>query len=102
MDNAFTKFFREKKGFPKFKSKKNRIQSFNVPQNYKVKFDNNEIYLPKIGWVKTKLHRQFKGKQQTATISMTNTGKYYISILIDDEQLLPEKVMGLTSIFHVI
>jgi len=59
-------------------------KSFNVPQNYKVKFDNNEIYLPKIGWVKTKLHRQFKGKQQTATISMTNNGKYYISILIDD------------------
>ena len=102
LDNAFTKFFREKKGFPKFKSKKNRIQSFNVPQNYKIDFNNNKIYLPKIGWVKTKLHRKFKGKQQTATISMTNTGKYYISILIDDEQLLPEKVMGLTSIFHVI
>ncbi|WP_197050642.1 transposase [Methanobacterium sp. SMA-27] len=42
--------------------------------------------------MKTKLHRQFKGKQQTATISMANTGKYYISILIDDEQSLPEKV----------
>jgi putative transposase len=92
LDNAFTRFFREKKGFPHFKSKKNRIQSFNVPQNYKVDFNNNEIYLPKLGWVKTKLHRQFKGKQQTATISMTNTGKYYISILIDDEQSLPEKV----------
>jgi putative transposase len=92
LDNAFTRFFREKKGFPYFKSKKNRVQSFNVPQNYKVDFDNNEIYLPKIGGVKTKLHRQFKGKQQTATISMTNTGKYYISILIDDEKSLPEKV----------
>jgi putative transposase len=92
IDNAFTKFFREKKGFPHFKSKKNRVQSFNVPQNYKVDFNNNEIYLPKIGWVKTKLHRQFKGKQQTAKISMTNTGKYHISILIDDEQSLPEKV----------
>ena len=92
LDNAFTKFFREKKGFPHFKSKKKRVQSFNVPQNYKVDFDNNEIYLPKIGWVKTKLHRQFKGKQQKATISKTNTGKYYISILIDDEQPLPEKV----------
>jgi putative transposase len=92
IDNAFTRFFREKKGFPHFKSKKNRVQSFNVPQNYKIDFDNNKIYLPKIGWVKTKLHRQFKGKQQTATISMTNTGKYYISILIDDEKALPEKV----------
>ena len=92
LDKAFTKFFKEKKGFPHFKSKKNRIQSFNVPQNYKVDFKNNEIYLPKIGWVKTKLHRQFKGKQQTATISMTNTGRYYISILIDDKKSLPTKV----------
>jgi putative transposase len=92
LSNAFTRFFREKKGFPHFKSKKNRVQSFNAPQNYKVDFNKNEIFLPKIGWVKTKLHRQFKGKQQTATISMTNTGKYYISILIDDEQKLPEKV----------
>ena len=75
LDNAFTRFFREKKGFPHFKSKKNRVQSFNVPQNYKVDFDNNEIYLPKIGWVKTKLHRTFKGKLKIATISITNTGK---------------------------
>ncbi|MGI6023502.1 MAG: helix-turn-helix domain-containing protein, partial [Methanoculleus sp.] len=34
LDNAFTRFFREKKGFPKFKSKKNPVQSFQVPQHY--------------------------------------------------------------------
>lgn len=27
LDNAFTRFFREKKGFPRFKSKKNPVQS---------------------------------------------------------------------------
>ncbi|MBZ2166332.1 hypothetical protein [Methanobacterium spitsbergense] len=62
LDNAFTRFFREKKGFPHFKSKKNRVQSFNAPQNYKVDFNNNKIYLPKIGGVKTKLHREWYGK----------------------------------------
>lgn len=91
LDNAFTKFFREKKGFPKFKSKKNRVQSFNVPQGYNVDFENSKVYLPKIGWVKTRFHRYFEGKQQTATVSMTNTGKYYISILIDDEKPIPDK-----------
>mgnify|MGYP000858986724 CR=1 FL=1 len=91
LDNAFTRFFREKKGFPKFKSKKNPVQSFNVPQNYKVDFNSNKVYIPKIGWVKTKLSRKFTGKQQTATITKTNTGKYHISILIDDEKPLPEK-----------
>ncbi|AEH60690.1 transposase, IS605 OrfB family [Methanosalsum zhilinae DSM 4017] len=89
LDNAFTKFFREKKGFPKFKSRKNPVQSFSVPQHYKVDFENNKIKLPKIGWINAKLHRRYEGKEKTATVSRTSTGKYYISILIDDEKENP-------------
>ncbi len=91
LETAFTKFFREKKGFPNFKSKKNPVQSFSVPQFYEVDFDNNKVKLPKIGWIKTKLHRKFKGIEKTATLSRTPTGKYYISILVDDEQETPVK-----------
>jgi putative transposase len=91
LENAFTKFFREKSGFPKFKSKKNPVQSFPIPQWYKVDFENNKVYIPKIGWIKTRLHRRFDGKQRTATIKRTPTGKYYISILVDDEKQLPQK-----------
>lgn len=91
LENAFTKFFKEKNKFPKFKSKKNRVQSFSIPQHYKVDFDNNKVRLPKIGWIKTKLKRKFEGKLKTATVSMTNTGKYYISILIDNDKNLPIK-----------
>lgn len=91
LDNAFTRFFREKKGFPKFKSKKTPVQSFNVPQGYKVDFENNMVRLPKIGWVKTKLHRQFEGKQQTAVVTMSRTGKYHISILIEDGKQILDK-----------
>ncbi|AKB20605.1 Mobile element protein [Methanosarcina sp. WH1] len=40
VESAFTRFFREKTGFPKFKSKKNPIQSFPVPQHYTVNFEN--------------------------------------------------------------
>ncbi|ADI74423.1 transposase, IS605 OrfB family [Methanohalobium evestigatum Z-7303] len=91
LENAFTKFFREKSGFPKFKSKKNPVQSFPIPQWYKVDFGNNKVYIPKIGWIKTRLHRSFDGKQRTATIKRTPTGKYYISILVDDDKQLPQK-----------
>ncbi|TGC09745.1 IS200/IS605 family element RNA-guided endonuclease TnpB [Methanolobus halotolerans] len=92
LDNAFTKFFREKKGFPKFKSRKNPVQAYNVPQNYKVDIENNRIYLPKIGNVKTILHRSLgDGDLKTATVSRTSTGKYYISILVDDNREFPEK-----------
>lgn len=91
LESAFTKFFREKKGFPKFKSRKNRMQSFSVPQHYTVDFDNNTIKLPKIGLVKAKLHRKFEGMLKTATVSINPSGQYFISILVDDGKEIPVK-----------
>ena len=91
LDNAFKRFFREKKGFPKFKSKKNPKKSFSIPQNVKIDFKKNKISLPKIGWIKSILHRKFNEKIKTSTVSMTPTGKYFISILVDDEKNLPKK-----------
>ncbi len=92
LESAFTRFFREKKGFPNFKSKKNLLQSFQIPQHYTVDFETNIIKLPKIKQpIKAKLHRKFEGKCKTATISKTPTGKFYISIFVDDGKELPEK-----------
>jgi putative transposase len=91
LDSAFKRFFREKKGFPKFKSRKNPSQTFGIPQHYKVDFDNNRVKLPKIGWIKTKLSRSFEGILKTATVSMTTTGKFFISILVDDGKETPKK-----------
>lgn len=91
VDAAFTRFFREKNGFPKFKSKKNPIQSFPVPQHYTVDFENSTVKLPKIGKVETIFHRKFEGMLRTATVSRSCTGKYYISILVEDGKELPNK-----------
>lgn len=91
LESAFTKFFREKKGFPKFKSKKNPVQFFQILQSYFVNFELGYVKLPKIGKVKAVLHRKFDGTLKTATVSRYSTGKYYISILVDDEKELPKK-----------
>lgn len=91
MESAFTRFFREKKGFPKFKSKKNPVQSFQIPQHYMVDFEKQLIKLPKIGNVKIIISRTFEGTPKTATVSKTPTGKYFISILVDDGKDIPEK-----------
>jgi putative transposase len=91
LDNAFTRFFREKTGFPKWKSKKNPVQSFQIPQSHSIDFENNIIKIPKIKEIKAKLSRKFEGTLKTATISRTPTGKYYISILVEDGKELPEK-----------
>jgi len=47
-------------------------------------FDTNTIKLPKIEEVKAVLHREFEGEMKTATVSRSSTGKYYISILVDN------------------
>ena len=91
VDSAFTRFFREKKGFPKFKSKKNPVQAFPVPQHYSVNFETSTVKLPKIGEIKAKLHREFTGDLRTATVSKTRTGKYFISILVENNEELPVK-----------
>lgn len=91
LESAFTKFFREKKGFPNFKSRKNPVQSFHIPQHYVIDFENNTIKLPKIGLVKAKLHQTFEGKLKTATVSMNSAKQFHISILVDDEKELPNK-----------
>jgi putative transposase len=75
VESAFTKFFREKTGFPRFKSKKNPVQSYQLPQHYTVDFEKSIVKLPKIGEVKAILHRRFEGALKTATISRSYTGK---------------------------
>ncbi len=91
MDEAFTKFFRDKKGFPKFKSKHNNRQSFNIPQSIKVDWKNKKVSVPKIKNVLFALDRVPEGDIKSATISKTPTGKYFISILVDTKNKEPKK-----------
>lgn len=91
LDAAYTKFLREHTGFPKFKTKKSFSQSFAVPQRYKVDFVNKTVWIPKVGTVKAKFDRVFDGAKKNMTVSKTSTGKYFISIMVDDQQECPEK-----------
>ena len=98
MDSAYQKFFKEHAGYPKFKSKKNNRKSYSTNStnnNIEVDFDNNKIKLPKLKWIKAKVHRQFVGTIKSATISQTPSGKYFVSILADCEnfQMKPTGAM---------
>ena len=93
MDAAFTGFFREKKGFPKFKSKKRNGKSFQFVQQVYVDFESKRIQMPKVGKVKFACDRTFVGKIGTCTVSKSPTNKYYISITVDDGEPMPEKPM---------
>lgn len=92
LDMAFTRFFKEKKGFPKFKSKHDNNQSFQVPQNTTVDYDLKRVAIPKFKeGIKCKFNRRFSGKIKTSTVSRTPTGKYFISILVETEDTIPNK-----------
>ena len=92
LDNAYKHFFKEKKGFPKFKSKRNARQSFQIVQNTKVDFDKKKVFIPKFKeGIKCRFHRFFDGKIKTSTISRTSTGKYFISITVELDEDIPKK-----------
>ena len=89
LDKAYKNFFRDKSiGFPRFKSKKNPVQSYTTNnQNGTVSLiDNRLIKVPKLkSLIKIKLHRQPKGIIKSATISRHPSGKYHISLLCKEE-----------------
>lgn len=93
LDNAFKRFFKQKKGFPKFKSKKCHMDSFHVPQDAKVSFENGTISIPKIKNIKTVFSRTFEGKVKTITISRNPAGRYFASILVETNGEIPVKPM---------
>lgn len=91
LDKAYKNFFRDKSvGFPKFKSKKNNKFTYttnNQKNNIRI-IDNKYIHLPKLKTlVRIKQHRQIPkdGKIKSVTISKNPSGKYYISILVEQE-----------------
>lgn len=96
MDSAYQKFFKEHTGYPRFKSKKNRKRSYSTNAtngNIEVSFDKNKVKLPKLKWVKAKITREFVGKIKSATISQIPSGKYFVSILVDEE-FIPIETTG--------
>lgn len=89
LDKAYKNFFRDKSiGFPKFKSKKNPVQSYttNNQKGTVALIDNKFVKVPKLkSVIKIRLHRQPKGMIKSATISRHSSGKYSISLLCKEE-----------------
>ena len=117
---GFKNFFEGNGAYPTRKNKKDQNFSFQVPQNYQINLTTSKIYLPKIGWMKIVLHRDFLDKEfienelvtkevngeiildqklnrkfdifKTLTVSRTSAGRYHVSILIDNHVPEPEPV----------
>ena len=97
MSRAFVNFFERRASYPTFKSKHGK-QTIQYPQGVKI-VEGRKLYLPKIGHVKAVVHREIIGTIKTVTISKTPSGKYFASILSENELSQPEvsfegKILG--------
>lgn len=112
LQQAYKNFFdRIKKGmrggFPRFKSRKKSRCSYSTNnQKGSVYIKNGRIRLPKVGLVKIRQHRKIDPAYtiKTVTISMTSSGKYFVSVLTEyDNQVLriiPQTFIGLDYTMH--
>ncbi len=82
LDDAFVRFFQKQNSYPRYKKKHGRKQSFSYPQGVKV--EGNQVWLPKIGWVRFRKSREIEGTIKRATIRHKASG-WYISILCEVE-----------------
>lgn len=94
LDAAFVQFFREKKGFPKFKSKKKSKDSVKFIKSVHFDFDKWKVKIPKCGWVKLCKNKTFDlsvCKIGTLTVSKDHCGDYWCSIVVEDFKSKPAK-----------
>ena len=87
LQTAYNNFFkRPEVGFPKFKSKKNHKYSYTTNnQGGNIYVSDRYIKLPKIGLIRVKKHRDFDGLIKSVTVSQNPSGKYFVSVLVNQE-----------------
>lgn len=89
LEKAYKNFFRDKSvGFPKFKKKSNTNSYTTNNQNGTVYIEDNHIKVPKLkSMIRIEQHREFNGLIKSCTVSQVPSGKYFISILVDIENI---------------
>ncbi len=92
LDTAYKNFFRSvksggKKGFPRFKSKRNRRKSYKTNSN--IAISNSYVRLPKLGLVKCRISKEVKGRILSATVSQNPSGKYFVALCCTDVEVEP-------------
>ena len=80
---AYSKFFKQGSGFPKFKKKGIRDSYTTNNQKGTVAITDSTVKLPKIGHIKAKFPDKINGLIKSATISRTPSGKYFVSLLVE-------------------
>ena len=82
LDRAYENFFKKRGGYPNFKDKRNNRQSY---ETSRAKVEGNRVFLPKLGWVKSKVSKEIDGRIIGATVKRVPSGKYFMVIRYESE-----------------
>jgi len=98
LSRGYLNFFAGRARYPRFKSKFKK-QSIQYPQQVK-QIESSLKFPGKLGIVKGKIHRPLDGEIKTVTVSLTTSGKYYASVLLEIEGDIPssqsrDQIMGI-------
>ena len=88
LKRAFDDFFKNKKGYPKFKSKKNSKKSFRIQNNGNtVRASNRRLRLAKLGFVNYHTSREYRKLLKTSKINHVTVkkenGKFYAIVNVE-------------------
>ncbi|MCM3791383.1 IS200/IS605 family element RNA-guided endonuclease TnpB [Domibacillus indicus] len=88
--DSFDRFLKKQNDAPRFKSKKNKVQSYTTNIEKKNQFPEvsiagNRMKLPKLGWVRFANSRDVQGRILNATVRKSPSGKYFVSLLVETE-----------------
>lgn len=94
LNKAYQAFFDKRAGYPKYRSKHDHVQSYRTRNTTNgIRFENGKIRIPKIGLVKIRKSRDFSGRILNATISRVASGKYFVSLCVEEE-IVPKPNAG--------
>ena len=94
LGQAFKMLFKHQGGYPRFKSRKATKQSYTGKSTCKV-IAKRRIKLAKIGSVRTSKTTRLNGcKIKQYTLSLDPTGRYYLSLMVDDPNIQPLEKTG--------
>lgn len=105
LEDAFKNFFSKRSNYPCFKSKFKR-QAYRtncIKSEYKgkkyssieINLNDKKIKIPKLGWIDIRGYRKMdkvNGNIINATVIYEETGKYYVSVIVNEIETLEEKV----------
>lgn len=102
LEDGYDRFFKHLSRFPKYKCKHKAKRSYTTNiTNGNIEISDNSIKLPKLGWVKAKIHHRPKEdwKLKSATVTQNRDDSYQVSILFAyEESISPAVVTKETTI----